>query len=185
MGLKQLRSGAVIDVLNPDPDSILIEDIAHSLSMLNRFGGHTPVPYSVAAHSIGCALIVDSDILRLDALMHDATEAYLGDVTRPIKSLKEFDAYVELEDNLYKIIAKKFGFREEMPDQVKKADNAMLYLEGLKFFPVKTFDWNIDHFINGFEDRRDVADVWIDLLCGRNPGDVKDLFMSAYNGLTR
>ena len=84
---------------SPDPEQIQIEDIAHALSNLCRFGGHTREFYSVAQHSVLVSQNVPDD-LRLVGLMHDATEAYCGDMIRPLKNvLPEFK---ELENGIWK-----------------------------------------------------------------------------------
>src|SRR4051794_15527189 len=78
--------------LDPHSDEIHIEDIAHSLSQQCRFGGHSRSFYSVAQHScLVSALCKANDALW--GLLHDASEAYLGDIPRPLKSLPEFEFY--------------------------------------------------------------------------------------------
>ena len=75
----------------PTPNEVDINDIARSLSMMNRFCGHTKFPYSVARHSINCANIAPEGY-KLEALLHDATEAYLSDIVMPAKrSLPEYE----------------------------------------------------------------------------------------------
>jgi uncharacterized protein len=80
------RGGRAVDLLSPDPASIHLEDIAHALSHLCRFTGHTERFYSVAEHSVLMSYMVPPS-LAVAALMHDAAEAYLGDVSAPLKSL--------------------------------------------------------------------------------------------------
>ena len=112
-------TGHYIDPFNPDPAKICIEDIAHALSMIPRFGGHLPVFYSVAEHSVMCALSSrHEDVLA--ALLHDASEAYLMDIPSPIKS--RLPGYKEAEANLMRIIANKFGFEYPLNDNVKIED---------------------------------------------------------------
>jgi len=120
-------TGKYLDVFNPDPDMICIEDIAHALSNICRFGGHTRHFYSVAQHSVRCCDHFLSDSLRLQALMHDAAEAYLMDMPRPIKY--RLDNYSETEDRLMAVIAKKFGFDWPEDMEVKEADEIELGLE--------------------------------------------------------
>src|SRR5690606_28894528 len=102
------HSGNYIDVLNPNPDLIDINDIAHSLSMQCRFGGHTKVFYSVAQHSVECAKRVSPEF-QLAALLHDASEAFLLDIPSPIKH--RLTNYKEIENTLMQVIAKKFSFQ--------------------------------------------------------------------------
>ena len=90
--------------LNPKVEDIHILDIAHSLSQLCRFGGHADRFYSVAEHSINVATLLEQQdankITILAGLLHDATEAYLGDVPRPIKAkLQDYEnIYLELSE---------------------------------------------------------------------------------------
>jgi hypothetical protein len=100
-------SGRYIDIFDPNPDDILIEDIAHALSHQCRFGGHIPKFYSVAQHSVFCA---NNPFIskKLEALMHDASEAYLLDIPSPIKP--RLTNYHEIENNLMMVIAEKFAF---------------------------------------------------------------------------
>lgn len=109
-------------------DQVCIEDIAHSLSMICRFGGHCHPYYSVAEH---CVRVSRSDLIpreyRLDALLHDAAEAYLGDLIRPVRAcLPTFQA---LEDRLFAVIAERFGISPLPPKQIVEADNVALQEE--------------------------------------------------------
>ncbi len=119
-------SGHYFDVFDPNPEHIEIEDIAHSLSLLCRFGGHIKSFYSVAEHSIWVCNKV-SKTHALTALLHDASEAYLIDLPKPIKD--EISQYLEVENNLMKVIAKKFGFQYPFPEEVKIYDKAALEFE--------------------------------------------------------
>lgn len=119
-------SGQYVNVFNTNPDSILIEDIAHALSNQCRFGGHLSEFYSVAQHSILCSQRV-SDEYKLQALLHDASEAYILDMPRPIK--QKLNDYKEIEDKLMLLIAKKFGFKYPLEKPVKQSDEEMLHLE--------------------------------------------------------
>jgi len=78
-------SGRRMDLLNPDPDQIDIEDIAHQLGIIPRFTGATRFPYSVAQHSLYVSMLVP-DHLKLPALLHDAHEPYIGDLSTPLKN---------------------------------------------------------------------------------------------------
>jgi uncharacterized protein len=118
-------SGIYINPTNPKPELITIEDIAHSLSMQPRFGGHLPVWYSVAQHCVGVAQHCKKD--KLQALLHDASEAYLMDIPSPIKC--QISNYKEIECKLMECIALKFGFNWPLSDEVKEADRKMLEWE--------------------------------------------------------
>lgn len=120
----RVYSGQYVNLLNPDPDTILIEDIAHGLSMKNRWGGHTIYPYSVAQHSV---FVSDICRNRLEGLLHDATEAYLSDLPSPAKKL--MPDYIAIENRLYSVIAKKFGIPEVISNDCKDADRVALVFE--------------------------------------------------------
>lgn len=117
------RSGKYVNVFAPDPNTITIEDIAHGLSHMPRFAGHLPYLYSVGQHSIRAAEIAEPD-LKLTALLHDASEAFLMDIPKPIKM--KMPEYNIVEDQLMSVIAKKFGFQWPMPDKIKAIDKYLL-----------------------------------------------------------
>lgn len=122
----QTASGRTIDIINPDPYDININDIAHALARLCRFGGHTKEFYSVAQHSLLCSLNVGAEH-ALAALMHDATEAYCGDMVGPLKCL--LPAYQDIEAKLWETIAWKYRLPDELPEEVKRVDKALLATE--------------------------------------------------------
>jgi hypothetical protein len=132
------HSGVLVNPINPDPETILIEDIAHSLSMQCRYNGHTSKFYSVAEHSWWVSKFC-TDESALWALLHDATEAYLCDIPRPIKPL--LTNYVEIETRLMEAIARKFGLDGTMPSEVKLLDCAMLLPERDQLMPNALGDW--------------------------------------------
>ena len=80
----QTFTGKKFHPLDPRPEDICIEDIAHALSYINRFGGHLPEPWTVAQHSIVVAEFAPPG-LRLAAQMHDSPEAYLGYMVKPLE----------------------------------------------------------------------------------------------------
>jgi hypothetical protein len=103
-----------------------VEDIAHALSMLCRYGGHCREFYSVAEHSVHVSRIVPPED-ALAGLMHDATEAYLVDMPRPIKA--GFPQYKDMEAKIWTHIARVFVIDEELPASVHVADGEMLWHE--------------------------------------------------------
>jgi hypothetical protein len=114
--------------LEPDPEKVCIEDIAHALSCQCRFGGHAGKFYSVAEHSVNVSkLCAPEDALW--GLLHDASECYLTDVPRPLKELPEFAAYHEAECRLQRVIAERFELPPEQPASVTEADDTMLWIE--------------------------------------------------------
>jgi uncharacterized protein len=124
----QTYTGKQFFFYRPTPDMIDIEDIANSLSMQCRFGGHLQHHYSVAEHSVRVSYLVPA-YLHLKALLHDASEAYLSDVVRPLKYSSAFENYFGLEDKITHAIFDKFGLDYDMPPDIKRADNIMLLTE--------------------------------------------------------
>ena len=127
-------TGVMFDPLNPNPELIDIRDIAHALSMLCRANGHFPAFHSVGQHCLECAREAQargySRRVQLACLLHDASEAYLSDVTRPVK--QELPKYLEIEGPLQDAIWHKYLDRdlsEEETAQVFAIDDAMLYHE--------------------------------------------------------
>ena len=117
--------------LAPKQEDIEIEDIAHSLSMLCRFNGHCPKFYSVAEHSILVSSLLPKKY-KLWGLIHDAGEAYLSDIPRPIKNdLIGFESY---EENILKLIIQGHKLSFPMPREVKTADDQALKIELDHFF---------------------------------------------------
>lgn len=110
----------------PLPCHINIEDIARALSRLCRYAGHCEHFYSVAQHSVYVSSMVPLEHQRA-ALMHDATEAYLVDLPRPVKNL--LPDYRKLEQMAWVAIAEEFGLPFELPKCVKDADNRVLLRE--------------------------------------------------------
>jgi uncharacterized protein len=119
--------GHYVDVFCANHDTIDIDDIAHALSHMCRFAGHTPKFYSVAQHCVECLTYDVPKELQLTLLMHDATEAYLLDIPRPIK--RHLRDYKELEENLMKVIADKFNLVYPFPPIIKEIDSRMLEIE--------------------------------------------------------
>ncbi len=128
--------GGTIEPLNPDPEDITIEAIAHALALQCRWTGHTTRRYSVAEHCVHVSRMVPK-AQRLDALMHDASEAYLSDLARPIKHAPGLGSvYLEVERKLEEAIAVRFGTAPPpMSAEIKDADNAMLWREAKQLVP--------------------------------------------------
>lgn len=114
------------DFLNPTPDSICIEDIAHALSLTNRYGGHTGKGYSVAEHSYIVSHFVPPEY-ALQGLMHDAAEAYTGDIPSPLKAL--LPDFKVIEKNVEDVINLKYGLPLTYHPSVKEMDLKVLHTE--------------------------------------------------------
>jgi len=111
--------------LDPRPEEFEIEDIALSLSRINRYNGHNDAPLSVAQHSVQCVDLAVSDNMDIDVLrymlMHDATEAYVGDMVRPLKSI--IPQYAVIEAAVWEACMIRFEIEPIDPDIVKHYDN--------------------------------------------------------------
>jgi len=114
---------------DPRPEEIDIRDIAHALSLQCRYGGHTPVLYSVAQHSVLVANNLPQE-LKLWGLLHDASEAYLVDLPRPVKRFSNIGTeYKKVEERLMKVICSKYNLSWPEPPEVKHIDNLVLVTE--------------------------------------------------------
>ena len=123
----QTRHRIAFSLEEPRVTDVHIHDIAHALAHLCRFNGHTRTFYSVAEHSVRCSYIVDRDF-ALDALLHDAAEAYIGDVSSPLK-LALGEAWSDLENRVAGVVAEAFGLLWPIPRCVHAADQRMLATE--------------------------------------------------------
>lgn len=135
-------TGIMFDPLAPERALIDIVDIAHALSMLCRANGHFRSFYSVGQHCINCAVEAAargySRRVQLACLLHDASEAYLSDVTRPVK--KELPRYLEIEEPLQNAIWEKYldqPLTQQEEDQVFDIDDAILYHEFVALMDTK------------------------------------------------
>ena len=135
-----LRSGRYLDLTDPDPYLINIYDIAHALSYLCRYTGHSERFYSVAEHSLRVCHILP-DHLKLEGLLHDASEAYLGDLSSPLKNL--VPQYKNLEDRMNYTIRNTFNLPFSASPEVSEADLIMLGLERRKFLPSTEEQWGV------------------------------------------
>ena len=163
-------TGRSVRPLNARVGDICIEDIAHALSLQCRFGGHTKRFYSVAEHSIYVAGMVPKE-QRLAALLHDAAEAYLVDLPRPLKVLPEFAAYRQAEEHLMAVIGKCFGFDPALTFEIHDADQAMCAQEMRELMRSGPYLVTGDEGYAGrFENRL---------------GDVESAFLKLFRELTR
>lgn len=134
-----------ITPLNPKTEQINIKDIAHALSMICRANGHFDYFYSVAQHSINCALEAKSRNLskkvQLACLLHDGSEAYIADIIRPVK--EELHDYLKIEEKLQNCVFDRFSINSlDIVDNqaVKQIDNDVLYHEFLNICNEKIFE---------------------------------------------
>ena len=134
-------SGLHFDYHDIMRNEVKIEDIAHALSHLCRFGGHVLRFYSVAQHSVIVSHLVPPEH-ALGALLHDATEAFVQDVVRPVK--RHCADYKAIEEMVAELIDKTFDVWTEHP-AIKRADNMALYAEGVSFFG-SVDGWGLDEY---------------------------------------
>ncbi len=164
-------SGRLVNVTNPSADSILLDDIAWALSRIPRFAGHTitEIPYNVAQHSVYVATLMEEllkshedfnldfevkkslekihnnvDVL-MKALLHDAHEAYTGDIPSPIKKIPELqETFKLIEQKLDHAIRTQFEL-DELTDAektvIKYCDKLAQAIEGYQFMPSRGFNW--------------------------------------------
>jgi 5'-deoxynucleotidase YfbR-like HD superfamily hydrolase len=127
----QMLSGARVGFTNPNPDEILIGDIAHSLAGQPRFNRNTWTNYSVGQHSILVASLLPFG-LQLWGLLHDAGESVTGDIPYPIKqTIKEYcPEFSYFEQNLQSVIYEKYGLKGEEPEELREIDRRMALTEG-------------------------------------------------------
>jgi hypothetical protein len=171
-------SGKIIRPLDPDPEQICIEDIAHSLARQCRYTGHTEDFYSVAQHAVYVSELCDEKDAKW-GLLHDATEVYASDLARPIKRFTEWGKQYEgIEDTLMLAIAKAFELEAPaihaliaLPLSVREADNEMLWTEIQQLMPPVLHE----QIPEDFSPR-----VWISPL---NPRDAEYEFMHRYKEL--
>lgn len=134
----QTHIGRSFDLLNPTPEQVAITDIAHSLSHICRFTGHCREFYSVAQHSVLVMSLVP-DHLKAQALLHDATEAYVGDMSWPLKQL--LPEYKAIEQGVWEAIAEAYGLPTKLDPGVKHADSVALMLERRDLMPGGKHAW--------------------------------------------
>lgn len=132
-----LHSGKMLDLSNPAYEDVDIDDIAHGLSNICRFNGSCPRFYSVAEHSILVSMMVPKPMAAV-ALLHDAHEAYIGDIVTPVKEIIGSDRLSALKARLDDAIWSKLlkpGAAPFHDMEIDIADRRMLQVEQSKFFP--------------------------------------------------
>lgn len=127
---------------DPHAGDVSLEDVAHHLACINRFNGALSQPYSVAQHSVLVSEHCPAEH-ALVGLLHDATEAYLGDIVTPLK--RELRAAQLIEGRIWTAVAAAFGIPEAMPDIVHQVDRRALATEALQLHPQgQRIWWAID-----------------------------------------
>lgn len=176
-------SGLLLDLESPTPDQISIEDIAVGLAHTCRYSGQIKRFYSVAEHSVRVARLVQEaghDHLVLPALMHDAHEAYLGDLTSMTKALVG-DPYHKLADQLDAVIGQQFGFDPALMHDplVKEQDRMLLRMESRQ---LQHSEGQSLAELNGFDmppELRGLGEV-----LGWAPATARESFLAAFHEVT-
>lgn len=132
-----LQSGEWFDILDPRGSAFTIEDIAHGLANTCRYAGQCKEFYSVAEHSLHVSTTCTT--APFEALMHDAAEAFIGDVTRPLKQL--LPEYKAIEHDIEQAVFERFGLPAKLPAEVKQADLRVLAAEQAQIMAPSTSDW--------------------------------------------
>lgn len=164
-------SGGRFWPLDPRPEDVRIEDIAHALSMVCRFTGHCARFYSVAEHSVLVSRLTPTDTLA--GLLHDAAEAYVADVSSPVKRSEEFAAYRDIEDRIQRVIFARFGLAPDISEDVHLTDRLLGAGEARVLFRERP----------GWADERPA--VGEDLIAALPPGAAEDLYLARFRELTQ
>ena len=165
----QTYSGQKFYPMDPRPEEIQILDIAHALSMQCRHNGHVERFMSVAEHCVLLSRLVSPEN-ALWALLHGATEAYVGDMIRPLKL--HMPEYRAVEDRVMAAIARRFNLEGTMPPEVKEADSRIRLDERVALLGHPADDWGIDLSPFGIE-----IPAW-------SPADAKAMYLRRFAELT-
>jgi hypothetical protein len=178
-------SGHYFSFADPESSVFDIFDIAHALSMLCRFNGHVRSFYSVAEHAVLVSRLAPPEH-ALAALHHDDAEAFIGDVTRPLKQYMRKlagtpgpDPYQYVEQRVEQVVFERFGLDYPMPDPVRLADRVALYIEQRAFMAPHDDKWAILEGIAEAPWRAYVND-----LRGYSPFDARVEFLRRHQELT-
>lgn len=164
---------------DPRPEDLDIKDIAHALSLICRFTGHVKQFYCVADHSIRVSDLCSKEN-KLWGLLHDASEAYLADVARPIKRNPEFGAYYKtVESGLMACVIEKFNLASPEPSEVKTYDNILLRTEQRDLMPLAN-----DGPLEDNNRWKDGVPALPDKLVPRTSKESEELFLQRFQELT-
>jgi hypothetical protein len=139
-GWIQTYTGGIVYPLELKPEDVNAVDIGVGLSRQYRYTGHTVWPYSVAEHSVHLYRLAPPR-LKKAALLHDAMEAYIHDIPRPLKHLPEFALYREAEDRGLEVIFRRFGLDWPMSEELRLMDKRMIPTEYAHLFPHQLKEW--------------------------------------------
>jgi len=158
---------------DPKVEDIDIEDIAHALSLTCRFNGHIKEFYSTAQHAVLCSMVAPSEF-KWEALHHDDSEAYISDLTRPVKGM--LPQYTLLERGIEDCLALKFSLPKKMSDEVKLVDTRMLVTEASQLMSSAGICWwESSQYPKPYQF---TINLW-------NPSAAEEKFLETYNNLRR
>lgn len=165
-----LGNGERFYPFDPNPDVMDIEIIAHALSNMCRFSGQCKHFYSVAQHSVLCSLHVPEED-AFTALMHDATEAFIADIPKPLKV--GLPQYEEAEEGVWRAVCERYGLPIDMPQSVKDVDRRAVMTEG-------------DQLVGGFDWQECYPELQMlpITICPATPGVSREMFIRRYDELT-
>ena len=165
-----LASGRYFDLEDPESSEFGIEDIAHALAHICRYTGHCRTFYSVAQHSVLVSRVVPPEH-GFAGLMHDAAEAFIGDVAKPLKLL--LPDYKLIEDRIEAVVFARFGLPSKLPQCVKDADRVLLRTEQRDLMGADGHQWSF------------TADTkpMLECIAPLPPGEAKHLFLARYAAL--
>ncbi|MBP2236337.1 hypothetical protein J2Z31_002851 [Sinorhizobium kostiense] len=165
-----LASGTWFDLLDPWHSHFTIQDIAQGLSNICRYAGQCRDFYSVAEHSLHVCDTIGE--FKLEALLHDAAEAFIGDITRPLKQL--LPEYKAIEANVEAAIYSRFSLNQMATPHVKLADLRVLAAEQAQLMPVGTDYWAAQSDVRP-------APVAVEFL---SPSIARERFLAKFHELT-
>jgi len=162
-------TGEKFDVFSPKKEQIHLIDIAHSLANQCRFNGHCKQFYSIAEHSVYVSYFADAE-----GLMHDAAEAYIGDITRPIKQFIRIKTFLleQIERNILEKVFEKFRLQWPVSEDVWEYDTRLCLTEG-NLLGFDTSEWEMSH----------VKPLCINFLPCYDPEKAKELFLARAQNL--
>jgi uncharacterized protein len=171
----QTFTGKKFYYFNASPEMVDIEDIAHALSQQCRFNGHCEKFYSVAEHCYHASFLVPEG-LELEALLHDASEAYIGDIPKPFKTGIE-STISPLEDSILDMIFEKYGLNPlPFPSAIKEVDLEMLYWERTELMGSPENEWECFSGVTFDPKRKPIIRCW-------QPKTAKQKFLQRFQEL--
>lgn len=169
----QIYSGKKFWPLDPRPEEVDINDIAHSLAFQCRFNGHCNSFFSIAQHSVFVSKIVPLE-QALAGLLHDAPETYVGDIVSPLKKCLP-PQFKEIEKEIEKVIFEKFNITNANHAEIKKADMIALFTEMRDLMKSPPSKWN----------NADLYPPHPDKIIPLSPEEAKKEFLERFYELTK